>query len=207
MSCDILSKDSISDKEFLELMTRHHNVAIKMSKIIQMNSQDDYILHYARKVIYNQTMEVNLMEILLISLPNIQNDKFCIQERNLISGRINELYPGIFSNAKCDNSHFEDIGNTPVQLNEMTHYQVLSENVKMNHHMNDNHLLTNKDYVDHMISHHQSGLDLSKLVLKSTQEPRIFMLAQNIILDQEKEMFELSHLLNCAKYSWRNKKV
>lgn len=203
MSCDILFKENITDKEFLEFMIRHHNVAIKMSQLIQMNSQDDYIQHYARKVIYNQSLEVKLMEKLLESLPNVQNEKSCRQDRSLISGRIDELYPGIFSNAKCDNSHFEDIGNTPVQLKEMTHHKVLSEDVKMNHHINDNHLLTDKDYVDHMISHHQSGLDLSKLVLKSTQEPRIFMLAQNIILDQEKEMFELSHLLNCTKFSWR----
>jgi len=51
MTCKVLTKDKISDQEFLELMIKHHNIAVKMSKIIQMNSQDDFILDYARKVI------------------------------------------------------------------------------------------------------------------------------------------------------------
>lgn len=206
MSCKILSKDSISDKEFLELMIKHHNVAIKMSQLIQMNSSDDYILNYARRVIYNQSMEVNLMERLLKSLPNVQNEKSCNCGNSLISTKVDELYPGIFSNAKCDNTHFENFGNTPLQMTMDSDYELLPSKqiegfVQVN--LDENHKLTDKEYVDHMVAHHKSGVELAKLVLKTTKEPKILVLAQNIVLDQEKEMFELVYLYNCIKYTWR----
>jgi uncharacterized protein (DUF305 family) len=207
MSCKILDKNTISDKEFLELMIKHHNVAIKMSQLIQMNSNDDYILNYARKIIYNQSMEVRLMENLLKSMPNIQNKKSCNCFNNAITGRISELYPGIFSNIKCADSHFENFGNTPIQLMEDCNYEKLpNKHIETfipnlsNKSIDSIPDLTDKEYVDHMVAHHNSGIELAKLVLKTTQEPKILMFAQNIILDQEKEMFELAHLHNCIKY-------
>jgi uncharacterized protein (DUF305 family) len=206
MSCKILSKNTITDKEFLELMIKHHNVAIKMSQLIQMNSSDDYILSYARRIIYNQTMEVNLMEKLLKSIPNVQNEKSCNCGNSLISTKVEELYPGIFTNAKCDNSYFENFGNTPIQMTIDSIYELLPgkqiegfTDVKLH----ENQKITDKEYVDHMVAHRRSGVELAKIILKSTKEPKILALAQNIVLDQEKEMFELVHLHNCIKYSWR----
>ena len=69
--------------------------------------------------------------------------------------------------------------------------------------MNHNNILTDKEYVDHMVAHHKSGVDLAKLLLKSTKEPRLLLLGQTIILDQEKEMFQLKNLYSCTKYNWR----
>jgi uncharacterized protein (DUF305 family) len=204
MSCKVLSKDKISDKEFLELMIKHHNIAIKMSKLIQMNSKDDFILDYARKVIFNQSEEVILMERFLKSVPNIQTEKTPNINYSLISAKIEKLYPGIFSNIKCDDSHFEDVGNEPLQLRTESKYETISSvNNKKHKKMNHNNILTEEEYVDHMVAHHKSGVDLAKLLLKSTKEPRLLLLAQTIILDQEKEMFQLNYLYNCIKYNWR----
>jgi uncharacterized protein (DUF305 family) len=204
MSCKVLTKDKISDREFLELMINHHNVAVKMSKIIQMNSQDDFILDYSRKVIYNQVEEVILMERFLKSLPNIQTDKSCNCGNTLISANLEKSYPGIFSNTKCNDSHFEDLGNQPLQLRMESNYETIGNVNNQNHNkMNHNLKLTEKEYVDHMVAHHKSGVDLAKLLLKSTKEPRLLLLAQTIILDQEKEMFQLNFLYNCIKYNWR----
>lgn len=206
MSCKVLSKDKISDKEFLELMIKHHNIAVKMSKLILMNSQDDFILDYARKVIFNQSEEVILMERFLKSVPNIQIEKSYNYDNTLISAKIEKLYPGIFSNIKCDDSHFEDIGNEPLQLRIESEYETINgTNNKMNHNkMNHNDIITEEEYIDHMVAHHKSGVDLSKLLLKSTKEPRLLLLSQTIILDQEKEMFQLKNLYSCTKYNWRN---
>lgn len=204
MSCKVLLKEKISDKEFLELMINHHNIAVKMSKLIQMNSQDDFILDYARKVIYNQSEEVILMERFLKSIPNIQTEKVCNNNHKLISAEIEKYYPGIFSNAKCNDSHFENIGNTPLQLRIESEYETINNENNVNHKkMIHNVNLTEKEYVDHMVAHHKSGVDLAKLLLKSTKEPRLLLLAQTIILDQEKEMFQLNYLYNCLKYNWR----
>jgi uncharacterized protein (DUF305 family) len=209
MSCKILSKDKISDNEFLNLMIKHHNVAIKMSKLIQMNSYDDFILDYARKVIYNQSEEVILMERFLKSIPNIQSDKSCNCGNTLIGTKIEKLYPGIFSNAKCDNSHFEDLGNIPLQLRMESKYETINnqnnDNMDYSHNKMNHNNLTEREYVDHMVAHHKSGVELAKLLVKSTKEPRLLLLAQTIILDQEKEMFQLNYLYNCIKYNWRNK--
>lgn len=207
MSCKILSKDKISDKEFLELMIKHHNIAVKMSKLIQMSSKDDFILDYARKVIYNQVEEVILMERFLKSIPNIQTEKSCNCGNTLISANLEKLYPGIFSNIKCDDTHFEDFGNSPLQMRVESEFEIIgkhNENENKNEKkMNHNLELTEKEYVDHMVAHHKSGVDLAKLLLKSTKEPRLLLLAQTIIFDQEKEMFQLNFLYNCIKYNWR----
>jgi uncharacterized protein (DUF305 family) len=191
MFCDKISQNYISDDDFLNLMIKHHNVAINMSKLILINSQDDVILSYARKVIYNQSYEVFLMEKLIKTKPNIQN----FTDKNInksLSYNIDKIYPNIFTNYKCDDLHFEN------------HIQLQFENVSkpkelftLSYHIND------KQYVDHMVAHHNSGIQLSKLVIKSTKEPKILMLAQNIILDQEKEMFELVNLYKCIQYNWR----
>jgi uncharacterized protein (DUF305 family) len=207
MSCKILSNDKISDKEFLELMIKHHNVAIKMSKLILMNSSDDFILDYARKLIYNQGEEVILMERLIKSIPNIQTSKSCNCGNRLISAELEKIYPGIFSNAKCNDAHFKEFGNVPLQIRAETDFEVIGNSInnktfadtKIDHKSK----LTDKEYVDHMVSHHKSGVELAKLLLKSTNEPRLLLLGQTIILDQEKEMFQLNYLFNCIKYNWR----
>jgi len=181
-----------------------------MSQLIQMNSRDDYILNYARKVIYNQSMEVNLMEQLLNSIPNVQNEKSCNFGNTLLSIRVNELYPGIFTNFKCDNSHFENVGNIPVQMRIDSEYEILpdKQNKDIPHEsLHESHKLTDKEYIDHMVPHHKSGVELSKLIIKSTKEPKILAFAQNIVLDQEKEMFELINLYGCIKYNWRETKT
>ena len=216
MSCKILSNNKISDKDFLELMIKHHNVAINMSKIINVISTDDYILDYARRIIYNQTQEVNLMEHLLRSTPNIQNDNSCIMDKELLTNKIHELYPDIFLNAKCNDSHFNDsqikdipfgVVNPPIQLKNNTNYASINNTANVNTEKFANTMdaaaMTDKEYVDHMVNHHLSGVELAKLVLTSTTEPRILALAQNIILEQEKEMFLLRNLYNCVNYNWR----
>jgi len=206
MSCETLSQSYISDNKFLELMIKHHNIAIKMSQLIQMNSSDDYILNYARRVIYNQTMEVKLMEKLLKTMPNVQNVKSNRCGNDLLSTKLSKLYPGVFTNLKCDNSHFENIGSKPIQLNVEPIYELVEPEKQVEefteNELNENHKMSNQEYIDHMVAHHNSGVELSKLVLKSTTEPKILALAQNIVLDQEKEMFEISYLYNCIKYNW-----
>jgi len=60
-------------------------------------------------------------------------------------------------------------------------------------------------YIKHMISHHNTALELSKLIIKSTSNHKLFVLAQIISLDQTKEIFYLSTLYKSIKTSWQNK--
>jgi uncharacterized protein (DUF305 family) len=202
MSCDILSQNSISDTEFLQLMIKHHNVAINMSHLVQLNTKDDYIYGFARRLVYNYTMEVNLLERLLKSMPNVQNASSCNCGNTLLTGRVKELYPSVFENKKCDNMFFENFGNTPLQLRDTQNFEVLPGK-QIEHFTQEVVPLSDKEYTETLLSHHKTCVDLCKLVLKSTKEPKILSLAQTILLRTEKEMFELSSLSNCNSYDWR----
>jgi len=83
-------------------------------------------------------------------------------------------YPNVFKNLTCDESHF-------------------------NFHP---HKMSDEMYVNHMISHHNTALELSKLIIKSTTNQQILVLAQIISLDQAKEIFYLSTLYKTIKTSW-----
>ena len=201
MSCKILLNNTITDKDFLELMIKHHNVAVKMSQMIMIISLDDVIVDFARRTIFNQSNEVNLMEKLLKHVPNLQNEKSCNNINSVITSNIEKLYPNIFANLKCNENHFEHNTNEQIQLSETTEFETL------NHHENvttKNKPITELEYINHMIEHHKSGIDLAKLLIKSTKEPKLLIIAQTMIFDQEKEIFMIKNLYGCIKYNWRN---
>ena len=212
MSCKILSNDKITEKEFLELMIKHHNVAVKMSQLVMMTSVDDFIIDFARRTIFNQSNEVYLMEKLLVKMPNLQNEKSCSCGNSVISAQLEKLYPNIFANLKCNENHFEQFTNTPVQLSETSKFETIGHSAMDHKTMSEakmpNHdaMISDKEYINHMMEHHKSGIDLAKLAIRSTKEPKILILAQTMILDQEKELFMIKNLTGCLNNNWRSAK-
>jgi uncharacterized protein (DUF305 family) len=89
-------------------------------------------------------------------------------------------YPIIFQNLDCDESHF-------------------NMDQHLNHNMND------LQYVKHMISQHNTALELSKLIIVSTKNSQILAIAQIIKLEQTKEMFELYFLEKSLNTYYFNK--
>ena len=53
-----------------------------------------------------------------------------------------------------------------------------------------------KDFLEHMIGHHQVAVDMSKKVLKYTKNPSIMYLAYNIIKDQQQEILYMKGMKN-----------
>jgi len=177
MKCIILKNTTINDKDFLATMIVHHQAAIDMSKMINKSSTNDTILDFARNIIFNQTKEIYFMKTLY-------NETECsLTKENTINKPLQNTfkseYPSIFENLQCDESHF-----------------------KFNHH--NNHNIDDSQYVKHMISHHNTALELSKLVIVSTKNSQILTLAQIIHLDQSKEIFELYFIEKSLKTHWRN---
>lgn len=209
MSCKILSNDKISDKDFLDLMIKHHAVAVKMSQIVMVTSSDDFIVDFARKTVYNQSNEIYLMEKLNKSIPNMQNEKSCNCGNSIITSRIENTYPNIFSNLRCKETHFDNFATTPVQLSEASVFESVNTSHESNH-INLSNIeklkMSDQEFINHMMDHHKSGIDLAKLVLRSTKEPKILLLAQTMLLDQEKELFMINNLYGCIKYNWRQHK-
>ena len=212
MSCKILSNNTISDKEFLELLIKHHNTLINKSQIVMMVSSDDFIIDFARRAVYNNTNNINLMERLLKSIPNVQNEKSCNCGNSVISAKLDQLYPNIFNNIKCTESHFNELKKQPIQLEEKSQFEYVGknfnqiiENFNSNSNGNNNiEKISDKEYINNMLEYHKYSIDLAKLLIKSSKEPKILQLAQTILLDQEKEFFLLSNLHGCTKYNWRN---
>jgi uncharacterized protein (DUF305 family) len=186
MKCNILKNKSINNKDFLEIMILHHQVAVEMSEIINKLSNNIIILEKARNIIFNQSIEINYMKMLYNEIDEINkiDEVNKIDEINIPNKPFKNTfeleYPIIFKNLKCDDSHFN-----------------------LNHH--NNHNMTDLQYVKHMISHHNTALELSKLVIVSTKNSQILTLAQIINLNQSKEMFELYFLEKSLSTYTKNK--
>jgi uncharacterized protein (DUF305 family) len=166
MNCALLQNKTINDKEFLKSMIYHHQVAVEMSKIINKLSNNVMILNISRNIIYNQAKEIYYMKILYIETKNSLNE-LNTDNKPLIN-TFKSDYPIIFENLKCDDSHFN-----------------------FNH---NNHTMSDLQYVQHMISHHNTALELSKLIIQSTKNFQILAFAQIININQSKEIFELYFL-------------
>ena len=115
MTCNILKNKTINDKEFLETMIVHHNVAVDMSKMITKLSTNDTILAFARNIIFNQTREIYFMKTLYIE------SKYLINEKNTTNtpliNTFKSEYPSVFQNLKCDESHFNSHFNLIDKIN------------------------------------------------------------------------------------------
>ena len=74
----------------------------------------------------------------------------------------------------------------------------------MNHsnHMNHNNSksnpctddLTNLEYLEHMIPHHQVAIDMSELLIPKTKDPKMLILCRNIIRKQGYEIWEMEQM-------------
>jgi uncharacterized protein (DUF305 family) len=58
------------------------------------------------------------------------------------------------------------------------------------------HNMTDTMYIQHMIPHHQVAVDMSKKILKTSNNDFIIELAYKIIHNQQLEISELYYLLN-----------
>ena len=52
-----------------------------------------------------------------------------------------------------------------------------------------------RNFITMMIPHHQSAIDMSRLILKTTKDPQVKTWATNIIRDQQREINEMQVLL------------
>ena len=54
--------------------------------------------------------------------------------------------------------------------------------------------LTDLEYIEHMIPHHQVAVDMSYMLIPNTQDPIILNLCRNIIRKQKYEIWEMNHM-------------
>ena len=168
----------LTDTEYINHMITHHEVAVYMSETHLHNTKNPIILDILRNVIRLQNYEINLMKDSKII--NNNNDEFNDEMSN--------------KNIKMDNSYLNTQGdftkpNTPYLSNTFCDPGFFD----MSHNKNL-HSMTDTMYIQHMIPHHQVAVDMSKKILKTSNNDFIIYLAYRIIRSQQLEITNLYYL-------------
>ncbi len=168
----------LTDDEYIDHMSTHHEVAVYMSESHLHNTKNPIILDILRNVIRLQNYEINLMKD--SKIVDKTNDEFNDEMSN--------------KNIKMDNSYRYTQGdftkpNTPYLSNTYCDPGFF----KMSHNKNM-HNMTDEMYIQHMIPHHQVAVDMSKKILQKTNNDFIMDLAYKIIHNQQLEITNLYYL-------------
>ena len=81
----------------------------------------------------------------------------------------------------------------------------------LNHNMNHSNLsnpctdkLTDIEYLEHMIPHHQVAIDMSKRLLLHTNHTYLMDFCRKLIIEQQNEIFLMNHLLEKTNYAHKS---
>ena len=165
---------NLSDEDYLKHMIPHHQVAVDISLLLQKTSTDPVIQGILRHLIWVQNYEITLMKTMLEGMPSqiTTNNK----TRGYIPTVANSIPPNKIglTDTYCDPHFFDPEGH----MEHMKHMK-----------------LTDKTYIEHMIPHHQVAVDMSKKILRHTENDMMISLAYRIIRSQQNEIVLLNDLL------------
>lgn len=174
----------LSDKDYLLHMIPHHQVAIDISLEMQQNTNNPVMLEILRKLIWTQNREIMMMKDVLKNLPdNVSSDQIKMNKlyRNTI---LDFTQSASDPNAECNPEFFDPT----LHKKHMSHMK-----------------LDEKMYLQHMIPHHQVAVDMSKTLLKHTNNDFMIYFAYRIIRSQQDEINYMNQLLeNLQGWSWRS---
>lgn len=170
-----ICRGKLTNKEYLQHMIPHHQVAIDISIMLQKISKSPLMQDILRKLIWTQRFEIKLMKVALESLP----------EKDMSpDDSMNKIYQPTIS----DNLEPNKLGLTQTYCDP--HFFDPDEHLKHLKHMK----LNDKMYIEHMVPHHQVAVDMSKVLLKNTTNDFMIYLAYRIIRSQQAEIVILEDL-------------
>ena len=167
--------DFLSNKDYLVHMIPHHQVAIDMCNLMIPLSKSKTIQNIYRTIIFNQNIEIMLMNQVLKNIPNVSNNYNVIYRDNKF---LTSLSYDKKSNPKkyyCDPLFFKPNDHS-AHMNHMKH--------------------TDKSFLEHMIPHHQVAIVMSERLLKHTNNTHMIRLCYEIITAQRGEILEMNYLLD-----------
>ena len=174
----------LSDKDYLLHMIPHHQVALDISVEMQQKSNNPVMQDILRKLIWTQNREIMTMKDIVRNLPdNISSDKHQMNKkyRNTI---LDFTKMASDPNAECNPEFF----NPELHKKHMSHMK-----------------LDEKMYLEHMIPHHQVAIDMSKTLLKHTNNDFMIAFAYRIIRSQQDEINYMTQLLqNLKGWNWNS---
>ena len=165
----------MSDNNFIKHMISHHQIAIDISIEHIKNTKNNIIIKILRELIWTQKYEIMMMKEELNH--KTENISVITTNQPFIPTMSSYIYPNKvnLTNTYCDPSFF----------NSIIHKK----------HSSNNMILTDKQYIDHMIPHHQVAVDMCKILLTHTKSDFLIYLAYRMIRGQESEIILLNNLL------------
>ena len=176
----------LTDKEYLEHMIPHHQVAVDISVMLQEKTKSPVMQEILRKLIWTQRYEIKWMEEMKNKLNNREmSDDFSSMNNKYIPTIGDYQLPNKvgLTNTYCD-PHFFDPDS------HMKHMESM--------------ILDDDMYIEHMIPHHQVAVDMSKVLIKNTKNDFMIHLAYRIIRSQQEEIILLHGLLKNNKYKHKS---
>jgi hypothetical protein len=182
----------LTEDEYKYYMITHHEVAVYMSKMHLHNTKNPVILEILINVIRTQTYDINLLKnskVKIIDIIKNYDDE--------LDNKINSKY------IKNYNSYIPTVGDF-TKPNSLYLSNTFCDPgfFKISH--NENlHNMTDAMYIKHMIPHHQVAVDMSKIILKTTNDNFIINFAYRIIRNQQSEISILD-TLSKTNYSFES---
>lgn len=179
--------NNLTDKEYLQHMIPHHQVAVDISILLQKKTKNPDMQEILRKLIWIQKYEIDLMKYMMNTLPkDMSTDtKMSTIYRSTISDFIKPNKLGL-TKTYCDPHFF----NPEEHMKHMEHME-----------------LNDEMYLHHMIPHHQVAVDMSKKLLKNTKNDFMIYLAYRIIRSQQDEIILLNDMMKKNNYRYQSKLV
>ena len=178
----------LTDKEYLEHMIPHHQVAVDISILLQKKTKNSEMQDILRKIIWVQNYEIQLMRDVANGLPENMSASEIDMVRNytITIGDLTKPNKVGLTKTYCDPYFFDP----KKHMEHMKHMK-----------------LDDKMYIKHMIPHHQVAIDMSKVLLKNTKNDFMIYLANRIIRSQNAEIILLNDMLSKKRYSYQSKLI
>ena len=177
----------LSDKDYLLHMIPHHQVAVDISKEMQKKSSNPVMHEILRELIWTQNREIMMMKDILNGLPSNISDNNPKMNTNYINTILDFTKTASDPDAECNPEFFDP----ELHKKHMSHMNI-----------------DEKMYLEHMIPHHQVAIDMSKVLLKHTNNDFMIAFAYRIIRSQQDEINYMTQLLeNLKGWSWKSKLI
>jgi uncharacterized protein (DUF305 family) len=157
--------DIKTDQEFLQDMITHHQAAIDICKDYLKKTTDPNMSYICERIIWQQGYEIFIMKNTMNSL-DITYDPV----------------KGYRTYIKTVFQFYEpQVDNPNVTNDDIPHFK--------------SNILTDNQFMEHMIVHHQIGVNMCNSILKYTDNPYIISFAYDIIREQTREISLMQHTI------------
>jgi len=172
----------LSDRDYLLHMIPHHQVAVDVSIEMQQKSNNPVMQEILRELIWTQNREIMTMKDVFRNIPDIISSGKHEMNKKYRNTVMDSIKTASDPTAECNPEFF----NPELHKKHISHMK-----------------LDEKMYLEHMIPHHQVAVDMSKTLLKHTNNDFMIGFAYRIIRSQQNEINYMTQLLqNLKGWSW-----